>query len=188
MADVTGNVSGAGGRLTTHASGRLGFGKAMKGASLGPVIGGGIDLLERDISATVKAGGVVGNVAAWPVGAAVMSRLGGSLMGMGAAMLAELLVWQLFRMGAKVAEDANLRDAERMRQATRVGFQVSDVFHTNSRMMLTQRQESLRAIHQSVLNARSSIGNEAFLARKSVDDFLADNNVDVGHSHGVRMG
>jgi len=145
----------------------------------GSVISAAWEVFDRSRSAARRVGGFTGSIAGIPVGGTVGTAVGtmvggplGGFVGFVAGAAAEMVTYAAFEHTFGAMEEANARDQARMRSATRVGFQVSDTFHTNSRMMLTQRQRSLRAIQGSVLNARSSIGNEAAMMHRGVDEYL----------------
>ena len=109
-------------------------------------------------------------------GATVMSATGLGLarVGVGGALGLgiEFAAYYAVKHGLMSLEEATKKSNERFRSATRVGFAVSDTFGNESWSLLTQRQASLRTIQTSVLNARSSIGNEAAMVRKQIDEYL----------------
>jgi len=94
------------------------------------------------------------------------------VVGIGTGLVVDFLVYSGVRWAFGKMEDEIRDDNIRTRQAMRIGFHTSDVFHTNEKRLLTGRQESLRAIQSSILNARSSVGREAAMMRRSVDDYL----------------
>ena len=134
-------------------------------------IGVGFEAMDTHASLLQRVGGVIGTGAGYVANTAVAAMVGGTL-GFALGVGVELGTYFAFRTTASMLEGANIRDQQRMRMLTRVGFQVSDVFHTNQKLLLTQRQEALQAIQGSIMNARSSLGREASIMRRSVDEYL----------------
>jgi len=155
------------------------IGRRILGQGPGVVILGAFEALDTSRPVSHRVGGFTGGVVGMGVGpvagVAIGTAIGGPVgtaVGWVAGSAIELGAYYAFEHTFGAVEEANKRDRERMRTATRVGFQVSDTFQNNSRMALSQRQASLRAIQGSMLNARSSIGNEASMMRRSVDEYL----------------
>ena len=142
----------------------------IRGMALGAVANVGYEMIWA--APGEKAPAIAGAAAMGAAGLGVsrigLSGLKGGLIGFGVEMAAYYAV----KHGLLSLEEATKKSNERFRSATRVGFAVSDTFGNESRSLLTQRQASLRTIQTSVLNARSSIGNEAAMVRKQIDEYL----------------
>jgi len=119
-------------------------------------------------------GASVGSAAGAVTGAATsrMPLMGGFAKG-AIPLVVEFGAYLAIKYGLHALEKTNEQSNARWRQLTRIGngFNATTML-PQSRVLLTQRQESLRAIQTSILNARSSLGNEAALMRRSVDEYL----------------
>jgi hypothetical protein len=155
--------------------------KAMhaRGAVKGTILFGGYFVMKEamaPVPVPERVGGVLGASSGIVAGHGAFSlgrALGfGMMVPMIAAGVADLLVYNGVRGMYQKAHEQYVRGQVLMRAATNVGLSTSNVFGTNAEYMMTQRQESIRAIQGSLLNARSSIGNEAAMMRMSVDDYF----------------
>ena len=132
----------------------------------------GVGALQNSLVLSSRPGERAASTAADIVSGGVTSTLGLFGVSEGWMMFASMATYELARHGIIAIEHGAQKNEERWRNITRLGFQTSDVFNNSSRTLLTQRQQSLRAIQTSILNARSSMGNEAALMRRSVDEYL----------------
>ena len=95
----------------------------------------------------------------------------------GAAYLAPALVnaYMIPMLFVGVGQMLNMvseMEQDRFSQAINPAFHTSDIFSTNAGMLLTERQRSMKAIQTQVMNARSAIGREATLMKRSADSYI----------------
>jgi len=146
---------------------RMGWGGAAgKGVMTGAGWAAWDVVLTPGVANKVK--GTVAGAGMIPVG-----MLAAKLIPSGIAVgIIEMLAFEAMKGGLNALDHAVTENKMKWRQQQRIGFHAADVFSQESGVLLSQRQASLRAIQGAIVNARSSIGNEAALMRRSINEYL----------------